>query len=250
MSLSASQLGFLSALHLGGSPPPGLLRGDGRGWAIYRASYVHNLVEALRDVYPVTDRLLGGACFTGLARAYLRGHPSAHADLHHYGAGFANGLRDSEALAGLPYLPDVARLEWLAHEAFHAADAPALAAASLAEVAEDRLAGLHPRLHPSARLMRSDYPVHRIWRVNQPGWIGDQTVDLDWGGVSLAVFRDGLEIVLLPLDAAAYALAVALQAGQCLGEALDHVLVAEPEADPASVLYTLFHHRLVADMSP
>jgi hypothetical protein len=180
----------------------------------------------------------------------MRGHPSTHADLHHYGAGFASSLRDCETLAGLPYLPDVARLEWLAHEAFHAADAHALAAASLAEVPQDRLADLRLCLHPSVRLMRSDYPVHRVWQVNQPHWSGDQMVDLDWGGVSLAVFRDGLEIALLPLDAAAYALAVALQAGQCLGDALDHALAVGPEDDPALALHTLFHHRLVAEGSP
>lgn len=247
MSLSACQLSFLSALHLGGRPPPGLLRGEAPGWAIYQAGYLHNLVEALRDVYPVTDRLVGRPCFTHLARSYLRRHPSTQADLHGYGAGFANCLRDCEALAGLPYLPDVARLEWLAHEAFHAADAAPLTEASLARLLAEPPTDLALPPHPSLRLMRSDFPVHRIWQVNQPHWTGGQDVDLGLGGVCLAVYRDGLEIAILPLEPAAHALALAMMAGRGLGEALEHVQDEWPAAEPGRLLHALIHHRLLAD---
>jgi len=233
---------------VGGRPPPGLLRGEAPGWAIYRAGYAHNLVEALRDVYPVTDRLVGRACFTRLAQSYLRGHPSTQADLHGYGAGFSNCLRDCEALAGLPYLPDVARLEWLAHEAFHAAEAAALTVETLAGLPADALEGLVLRPHPSLRLMCSDYPVHRIWQVNQPHWTGSQAVDLDLGGVCLAVFRDGLEIALLPLEPAAHALVLAMMAGRGLGAALEHVQEEWPAAEPGRLLHALIHHRLLADL--
>lgn len=249
MNLNASQLSFLARLHDGAGAPAGLLA-DARGWAIYRAGYRHNRVQALRDVYPVTDRLLGADCFSGLAVAYARAHPSGHADLHRYGAGFAGFMGGQAALSDVSYLPDVARLEWLAHEAFHAVDAPAMALAHLAEMASEDTLRLGLRLHPSLRLMTSGYPVHRIWQVNQPDWHGEPVVDLDEGGVRLAVFRDGLAIALLPLETGTHALARALLAGCELEVALGDALAADPDAEPAHALHTLFHHGLVVDLIP
>ena len=40
-------------------------------------------------------------------------------------------------------------------------------------------------LHPASRLLASDYPVFRIWQVNQAGYVGEDTVDLAMGGVRL-----------------------------------------------------------------
>lgn len=250
LALTCWQLSFLDRLHRGEAPPAGVLAGaDGgaRGWRVYQASYRANLTGALADVYPVVARLVGPDCFAGLARAYLAGHPSGHANLHAYGAGFPAFLGEVPELAGLVWLADVARLEWRVHEAFHAADAPALEAARLGRVPQDRLAGLRLAPHPSARLFRSDWPVHRVWRVNQPDWTGDLAVDLDTGGVALAVYRDGTDIALLPLDDASHALAEDLAAGHPLGEALERLAAARPEADPAPALHTLIHHRLLAD---
>lgn len=247
---TAWRLEFLDRLHRGKAPPTGLLAGaDGgaRGWRIYQASYRTNLTGALADVYPVLARLVGIGCFAGLARDYVTGHPSGHADLHAYGAGFPAFLAEVPELAGLAWLPDVARLEWRVHEAFHAADAPVLDAASLGRVPEDRLAELRLAPHPSLRLLRSDWPVQRVWRVNQPDWEGDQVVDLDTGDVALAVYRDGPDIALLPLDDATHALAQALSAGHSLGATLERVAAECPRAEPATSLHTLIHHRLLAD---
>lgn len=247
MGLTGLQHSLMHNLHRGTPPPAGLMAAEGRGWAIYRAGYLANHTEALRDVYPVTGRLVGGDCFTNLARAYLREHPSVHADLHRYGAGFPSFLRGIPALSGLPYLPEMARLEWLAHEAFHAAAAPTLKPAKLASVPGEHLPGLRLRPHPSVRLMRSDYPVQRIWQVNQPNWAGEATVELDEGEVALAVYRDGLEITLLPLDPGAYVMAESFQAGHDLGQAFERLQTAAPEADPAQALHTLLHHGLLVD---
>lgn len=249
MELAGLQHDFLARLRHGGLPPAGMLTGDGRGFAIYRASYLAHLGEALRDLYPVVDRLVGRACFTGLARAYVREQPSAHADLHCYGGVFADFLGGAEALAGLPYLPDVARLEWRVHEVFHAADAPVLTPGRLARVPRARQANLRLRLHPGARLMVSVYPVQRIWQVNQPDWTGGATVDLDTGGAALAICRDGLEIVLLTLEPAAFALARAFQAGHTLAQAIDALLAVAPGADPAQALHLLLQQGLLLDFT-
>lgn len=175
---------------------------------VYRASFEANLCNALRDTYPVVNRLVGEDFFGQAARAYLRAHPSRCGDLHEYGAHFATFLAALDSLGDLPYLPDVARLEWLAHQAFHAANAEPLTLGVLAKLSPEACAGLC--LLPSVRLMHSEFPVHRIWQVNQESWAGDAVVHLEAGGARLAVSREGLDIVLLPLEVEAHELACAL----------------------------------------
>lgn len=175
---------------------------------VYRASFQANLCNALRDTYPVVNRLVGENYFDRVAHAYLRAHPSRSGDLHEFGAHFATFIAALDSARNLPYLPDVARLEWLAHQSFHAADAESLTLAALAELPFESYGSLC--LLPSVRLMNSEFPVHRIWQVNQEGWAGDAVVHLDEGGARLAVSREGLDIVLLPMEAEAHELACAL----------------------------------------
>ena len=75
--------------------------------------------------------------------------------------------------AQLAYLPDVARLEWAWHRAFHAADRAPLALERLAAVPPERYGQVRFRLHPSAQFIASDYPLLRIWEVNQPAYAGE-----------------------------------------------------------------------------
>lgn len=192
-----------------GVPASGLRNAsDIARFEVYRASFESNLENALRDTYPVVHRLVGEDYFGQVAHAYLRTHPSRSADIHTFGAEFGSFLAAQDAVEDLPYLRDVARLEWLAHQAFHAADGEPLAFAALAGLPYEAYGGLC--LLPSVRLMHSEFPVHRIWQVNQESWRGDAVVRLEEGAVRLAIAREGLDIVLLPLETEPYVLAHAL----------------------------------------
>ncbi len=210
------QLDWMDALQRpAGAPASGLRNArDIARFEVYRASFEANLGNALRDTYPVVNRLVGEDYFGQVARAYLRAHPSRSGDIHAFGAKFESFLAAQDAAEDLPYLPDVARLEWFAHQSFHAADVEPLTHAALAELPSESYGGLC--LLPSVRLMHSEFPVHRIWQVNQESWAGDAAVRLEEGGVRLAVTREGLDIALLPLEAEAHELARALFECGCL----------------------------------
>lgn len=225
-----------------GAPASGLR--DARDLArfeVYRASFEANLGHALRDTYPVVNRLVGADYFSQVARAYVRTHPSRCGDIQAFGAEFESFLAAQDSAEGFPYLPDVARLEWLAHRAFHAADVEPLTLAALAGLPPESYGGLS--LLPCVGLMLSEFPVHRIWQVNQENWAGDAVVHLEEGGARLAVTREGLDIVLLPLEAEAYALASALSERGSL------VAASEAMADADSLgrsLHALISTGLVA----
>jgi hypothetical protein len=164
---------------------PGSL-GVERRIEIYRRNVLSNLRGALKAVYPVILKLVGEAFFNEAAHQYARTYPSHSGDLNQFGAQFAHFLGAYLPARDLPYLPDVAWLEWARHESFHAADAGTLDLTRLAAMPSESFAALRFRLAPAVRLVCSDYPVLAIWEVNQDSHQGD---DLGAGGGAVLVMR-------------------------------------------------------------
>ena len=207
---------------------------------IYRRNLLGNLRGALRAVYPVVDRLVGERFFDHAADAYIQITPSSSGDVHQFGASFPGFLADFPAARSLVYLPDTARLEWHVHEAFHAADTAPLALDRLREVPPERYPQLTFLLGPACRLLCSDYPVHRIWAVNQPDTVdaqmGDVSVDLDEGPVRALISRPKFEVRIEPLGEGEYHWLTALAEGRSIGEAVECGLEKDPALDIAALM--------------
>lgn len=223
--------------------------GSARRISVYRNNIMTSLTEALRVSYPVVERLVGTEFFDYAARCYLRDVPSRSGNLHDYGAEFPSHLQRLPGVAALAYLPDVARLEWACQEVFHAPEAEPLDLEALAAVPAERHGDLRLYLHPASRLLASDYPVLRIWQVNQLGHVGEATVDLGLGGVRLLVIRRGIDIEIEPVTTGEYALLVALRDERTLASACESVLAADPALDLAATLSGHIARRTVVGLS-
>ncbi|MBL1264088.1 HvfC/BufC N-terminal domain-containing protein [Methylomicrobium sp. RS1] len=205
--------------------------------AIYRNNTLIGLTQALRDVYPVIEKLVGERFFHRLGRDYIRRYPPNTGCLQTFGDRFADFLAASGDVCGQPYLPDTARLEWLRHEAYFESDRAGIDAASLADVPPERYGGLRFELHPSVRLLASRYPVRRIWEFHRENPAEDGRLDLDAeGGCRLVIFRLGWEVETAPLDSDGYRFLTGLQAGLTLSEAASGVLPNNPDFDLAALL--------------
>lgn len=204
--------------------------------SVYRNNMFASLEAALAAVYPVIAKLVGDGFFHYCATQYILAHPSRSGNLHDFGAAFAEFLAEFPAASALHYLPDVARLEWAWHRAFHAAERTPLAVARLVEVAEDDYPALRFALHPSARLLESAYPILRIVQVNQEDYRGDAGVDLNEGGDALLVIRRGTDIGIERLGRGEYALLSALADGACLADATAKACAAETDFDLSACL--------------
>ena len=146
---------------------------------VHREEVYKALQEANREAVGVTNDALDGASVTdAMAREYARAHRSESGDLNRYGERLADFLDDFPHTADLPYLPDVARMEWLAHRAHFAADAPAFDARALASLEDERLAQLRLQLAPACALLASAWPLARLWTIHQDGYAGSFAVDL------------------------------------------------------------------------
>ena len=248
MQLQALQRSFAEAIFTRGTPAPAGIP-EAR-FDVYRNNAFSNFRAALTDVYPVIVRLVGEAFFAHAADAYIGTYPSESGDLHDFGGEFHRFLASFEPAAALPYLPDVARLEWAWHRVFHAADAPAFDLASLASVPADRQASIRFHLNPAARLVGSAFPILRIWQVSQPGFEGDDTVNLDEGGDRLLVIRDAsFQVSIESIPPAQFALLTACDAHADFGAAVAAALAIDPTLDIGSALQRLLARNVLSGFS-
>jgi hypothetical protein len=158
-------------------------------FSIYRGSIRAAFNRALKEIHPVCYRLVGEEFFNGMGLEYARSNPSKSADFAEYGADFADFIQSFPPASELVYLPDVARLEHAWHLAFNAADEKGFDINLLEGLQEKDNANLVFQLPVSATLLASDYPIHRIWQVNQEDFKGKQNIDLEEGGIKLIVWR-------------------------------------------------------------
>ncbi len=132
---------------------------------IHRNTRRSTLINALRLSFPAVQRLVGAEFFDAAARRFISAQPPPGAYLNDYGADFAGFLGDFAPAAALPYLREVAQLEWAVNRALHAADAPGLGLERLAAVAESAWPFVSFIAHPGLSLLRLQYPADLIWRA-------------------------------------------------------------------------------------
>jgi len=217
--------------------------------AVYRNTVFSNYRNALGATYRVVQQLVGVPFFNAAVDAYVLACPSAGGDLNVYGGSFADFLATYPHASDLPYLPDVARLEWAIDEASRAADlsgAPEALLTALAAVAADRITALRFVLDPTCRFVDSAYPVWRIWQVHQPGLEGDLNVAFGIATDHLLVRREAGVVVVARLAPGDSALLRALAGGDDLAAALGAALAAEPTFDLETTLRTCIANRTLA----
>jgi hypothetical protein len=219
-----------------------------RRFGLYRGNVQANVARALGNAYPVVRALVGAEFFEGLANAYATAHPSSDGDLNATGAAFADFVAVFPHTADLPYLPDVARLEWLAHRAHYAADAAALDVARLGAIAPERLGEARLVLHPACALLVSPWPVATIWQVHRPAHEGEIAVDLDAGEERALVYRPAWRVEVAAQTSAAHAFLARCADGEPLAAAVDVALRCDPAFDLQAQLVRWVADAVIVDV--
>ena len=207
-----------------------------RRLAAYRRNIAVNLSSALALTYPVVERVVGEVFFRQAGRAHALLEPSRSGDLNDYGANFADFIGSYEHAATMPYLSDLARLEWQLQVLALMTDTSipeALQAAPFAALAStpaDRYDALFFGLESAAMRMNSAWPLDEIWRVNQAGFNGDMQVDFS-RPCQLLLWRNPRGVQLAALGKAEAALLDAMFAGEALAGAVEMALAIDADFD-------------------
>jgi len=157
--------------------------------AIYQESITECLANALRETYPVCEKLVGEDFFTGMAYRYIEKTPSTSPNLFHYGYRFADFVADFKPASALPWLSDVCHLEWAWHQACYAPDQQTMDFNALANISDELQHEVIFKLPSGSTLLKSDYPIHRIWKANQAVNHNESVINLGESGAHLLIWQ-------------------------------------------------------------
>ncbi len=242
MSLAIQSQFAAALIDPGLAVPGGLMAWNGpkpaRRFGVYRNNVAIGLLGALASRFPAAERIVGEEFFAAMAHEFIRLHPPRSPLLLAYGDDFPNFVESFEPAQGIPYLPDVMRLEVARGRAYHAADAIPLDAALLATVEPAGLAELAFVPHPSASIIRSTHPVITIWAMNT----GEtELADVaDWSGEDALVVRPHMIVEVHSLPPGGAAFLEQLFAGAALGRAFEAALAEAPDFDLSANLAGTF----------
>lgn len=252
MPLGLLELQRVFADHLVGADRPELLAivaGDAIPAAsrlsVYRHHVEHSLAAALATTFSTVQTLVGEDFFRGLAQAFVRRSLPTQPVLSEYGAGLADFIADYAPARDLPYLADVARLDWALNGAFHAPAVEGLGASDLSAIEADCLPSMALSLTPGAALITSPYPLGQIWLASQPGSEA-ASVDLNSGGARLLVMRRLDDAAFVELAIAEAAFVTGLLDGGSIETAAEAAFQADSAFDLSTVFARLLGLKVIA----
>jgi len=136
---------------------------------IYAEGYFYRILDALKEDYPAILAVAGADNFHNLVTGYLIDYPPTEPSIFFAGQHLAAHLATHPLCECFPYLPDLARLERITLESFHAVDAKALDADAMRTIPPTEWPAVRMQAHPATRLMESVWRVDRVLRAVEDG---------------------------------------------------------------------------------
>ena len=159
---------------------------------VYRNNVLANRSANLASTYPTIVQLVGAEFFAALAAEYIT-ETSAHSgNLHDDGVDFPAFLSTFPHVADLPYLSDVARLDWAIHQAHYSNDLAPIDISQLQSYTAEQFGQLKLILHPACAVIQSTlWPIYQILMMHH----GESPANLQSGGEQVWVWRDHWQII-------------------------------------------------------
>lgn len=197
---------------------------------IYRNNRAVSLVDNLRATYPAVHQLVGEEFFSAAARAFIDAHPPKGPVMAEYGAALGEFLTALPGSQSIPYIGDVARIDWARNESYHAADAPILDLQTLASLAPEVLLDVTLDVRPCVRVIRSQWPAGSLWSASSGGGTEDVQIDLKHAEC-VVVVRPRWDVFVHSIAPSTAAFMLRLFDGASVGESAAACLERDAEFD-------------------
>ncbi len=173
MHLESLQHDFIQAI-FGGNKTPAeeyvigddLLTAEQR-FGIYKGSVHGILTQALATMFPVCEALVGEEFFSKMCDLFINEYPPKTSYFSEYGADLPHFLSTFEHVKDIPYITDIARLEWARQTVWHAQDDQDTDFSSLATLDEAQQSEVIFQLSKNMHLIESDYRIDELWFAHQ-----------------------------------------------------------------------------------
>ncbi|MCJ8169070.1 HvfC/BufC N-terminal domain-containing protein [Atopomonas sediminilitoris] len=216
-----------------------------RRFAVYRNNVISSLSDALADTFPVTQTLVGEEFFRAMAQVFIRQSPPNGPVLTGYGAGFADFIEHFAPAASVPYLADVARLEFAYLQSLHAADAAPMASDELSALLTDEHALAHSglRLHPALSVHQGNFAAVSIWAAHQGH--GELSQINTQQPEQALLTRPQLAVEVTPINTSGAQFITCLQRGNTLAQAWQQALAQDSHFDLTQTLSLLLRQHSI-----
>lgn len=165
------------------------------GLSAYAGGYPVRIREALADTFEAVARVAGDHGFTALAARYTAACPPTSYNLNDVGWSLPSFLRADPLAGALPFLPDLADLEWKISRAFHAELSPPADTTGLGTLSDDEWSRVTLELQPGVATVVSRWPVRTLWEARGDAGAA-RCCAADGDGESVLVYRRDLAVRL------------------------------------------------------
>ena len=218
---------------------------DMAAMTVYCNTVTKGFIDALAANYPTVLKLVGDEWFEAAALRFVRNTSAATPVLAEYGKEFVAFLEHFSPAKEIPYLCDVARIDWQWIESYIAPDAPALRAATLQALDGEQLLNTRLLLHPATRLCAVHHSALTIWLHNHSA---NTSTELRVDDVDEhALITRTRDIEVMPLPVIEYEFVADIEHGATLGEAAMTALADDAQFPLANTLAKLINAGCFAD---
>jgi hypothetical protein len=194
---------------------------------IYKNNVFATLTDALKKTYASILSLVGEEAFTVVARKYITQYPSISRNLYDFGDKFSLLLESLSATVSLPYLSDMAQLDWMYRQVLHETENTPLDMHALQSISSEKYPALKFNLKSASRLLASRFPLLKMWHLCRGK--AEEIVHLDEGGDKLLITRHAsLAMTIEKLTEGEFALLSAFKEHLPFEKACVLALQAEP----------------------
>lgn len=213
-------------------------------FAIYRNNTFMSLQEVLKSTFPATLKTVGEHFFSQCCHQFISESPPEQAALVDYGIHFPNFLQKRESITKLPYLHQLAQLEFIRHKAYYAADASIINNEQFNAISPEQLAQLQFCLHPSVSMMQSEYAIGSLLEFLACERSSSRTFDIDHHEY-LITYRSEYDVVTNTITKGNFYSYKAVIEGASLGEALADGMHSDPNFQAAAFVQEIISSKII-----
>lgn len=134
---------------------------------IYSDAYGTRLFEALKTDFEATCKVLGEEDFYDLTLSYLKEFPSISTSIEEVGVKLPEFIGKHPLGIKIPYMQELATLEWNLVESFYADDLPPFDQTSLNTLSSSVWGEVKLTLDTSIKLLSTSWPILTVWETKK-----------------------------------------------------------------------------------
>ena len=173
---------------------------------IYQNNFKEPLAQSLLDIFPIVSAFVGEVFTRTAVKHFIERDPPTEPCLSSYGGKLGAFLTSYAPANSVPYLSDLADLEWAIYELQHGDD----------DIVHE---GVGPTINANAVFIDSRFPLLNLWMVGN-GQLRAEAVHVDQGGQFVCVALKENQVQLFALSEQEKAAVMDIEDGKVVDDSI------------------------------